>query len=99
MKPTYWLADESGTVAAVEGADRRDDMLRHGWTVVDEPTGDTFVWVHHPDVANPARVPAAGLDAFTARGWRVGRPAEAAATDIPPEPKPKAAAGTNSKES
>src|SRR5690349_3080208 len=84
-KQTYWLADESGTKVSVEGAATRDDLLARGWAETTEATGDEFVWVHHPDVQDPARVPAAALEAYEVRGWIVGHdpvPAE----DVPPLP-------------
>jgi hypothetical protein len=108
-KQTYWLSDDEGTQLAVEGADRRDEMVQAGWTETTEATGDEFVWVRHPDVAGDARIPAASLEVWQVRGWEIGiAPAGPALEEEPPavptpaatkpDSKPKPAAGGDTKE-
>lgn len=70
----YWLVDETGAKALVEGAEQRDRFLPLGWTETDEPTGTEFVWARCPGVADPARFPAETLEAWATRGWAPGAP-------------------------
>ncbi len=106
-KQTYWLSDAEGTKTAVEGVDRRDELVQAGWSETDEATGDEFVWVRHPGITGGARIPAASLEAWQIRGWEIGSTAAPALEEelavVPPaetkpDSKPKPAAGGDTKE-
>lgn len=74
-KKTYWLVDAENNYAAAAGAEVRDALLPLGWREADlEPTGAEFVWCQHPDVAEPAKVPAETLPVWQARGWEPSYP-------------------------
>jgi hypothetical protein len=94
---TYWLVDETGTKALVEGAAERDRFLPLGWAETAEPTGSEFVWARHEGVADPARFPAETLEAWAVKGWLPGPPPAPfdVFADVPvavePQPAAKAA--------
>jgi hypothetical protein len=49
-KNTYWIADENGVKACVDGASVRDFWVRvQGYTETTEPTGLEFQWVRNED--------------------------------------------------
>ncbi len=108
-KNKYWLADLEGTKVAVPDAASRDYLIGLGWDETSEATGDEFVWVRHPDVADGARIPAASLEIWEVRGWEPGfRPVdrlddalvaeEPATAASKPNSKPKSAAGGDTRE-
>lgn len=102
-KITTWLVDETGTKALVEGADERDRLLPLGWSETTEPAGDEFVWCRHDGITDPARFPAASLEAWRARGWEPsGPPGSVPAQPLTiaqaePEPAPEPAKTAASK--
>jgi hypothetical protein len=80
-KTTYWMADDTGSKALVEGAAERDRWLGLGWVEAGEPAGTEMVWCRHEGIADPAAFPAGVLEtAWKAKGWMPGAPAE------PPNP-------------
>lgn len=89
----YWLVDETGAKALVEGATERDRLVPLGWAETSEPTGSEFVWARCPGVADPARFPAETLLAWATKGWEPGAPPspfDVLADDVSPavEPQP-----------
>lgn len=97
-KKDFWLVDETGNKALVQGADDRDRLLPLGWSEATEPTGDEQVWMSHPEVENPARFPAGALAQWQVLGWQPGlppgdRPAEQVVTAVQPLTTNEAAAG------
>jgi len=97
-KSTYWLADDTGRKALVEGAAERDRWRGLGWVEAGEPTGTELVWCRHEGIDVPAAFPAGILDTvWKAKGWQPGAPAEPESPfnrDQPgavPEPTPTAA--------
>lgn len=74
-KNTYWVRDAAGDYALLTGTDQRDRWLPHGWTEVDEPTGQEFVWARHEGIQEPARFPANALrEVWADRGWKAAEP-------------------------
>jgi hypothetical protein len=72
----YWLVDQTGTKALVEGDVARDQLLPQGWSVASEPVGEEFVWMRHPEVAGPARFGAGALQVWRVKGWEPAGPPE-----------------------
>jgi hypothetical protein len=79
-KNTYWIADDEGTRALVEGIDARDRWTQvHGWSEAAEPDRHDFVWLRNEDPQfGPIRMTweAAQLPAWSVRGWVPGAPPE-----------------------
>src|SRR5690349_12025579 len=77
-KSQYWLVDDTGTYALANGTEERDAWLPRSHSVTEAPTGDAFVWVRHPDIEQPAKLPAQTLEGWAAMGWAPGLPPEPA---------------------
>lgn len=77
-KQTYWLVDETGTKALVEGAAERDRWVPRGWAESTEPTGSEFFYAWLDGVTVPARLTAAARDVWEIKGWKPGPPPEPA---------------------
>lgn len=75
-KQTYWLVDETGKKALVEGAVERDRFKPLGWADTTEPAGDEFVYHWLDGVTVPALFPAGSLEVWQAKGWKPGPPPE-----------------------
>lgn len=74
-KQTYWLADETGHLIAVEGAADRDARAADGWTVLDrEPTGRDRVWMRHPETGHHALFGWEAVATWQVRGWELAVP-------------------------
>lgn len=71
----YWVVDEDGNHALLTGAAERDRFLSEGWTAVDEPANDAFVYIWHEGFSTPGRAPMSALRALWGpREWRAGPP-------------------------
>lgn len=76
-KQKYWLSDSTGTKCLVVGADERARWAPRGWFDADEPAGSELVWVAHPDVELPAKLPWDALqEGWSAKGWAPSAPIE-----------------------
>jgi hypothetical protein len=75
-KQKYWLVDEAGVYARVEGAAQRDRWVPMGHAEADEPIGASMVWAWHEGIETPARFPAEALAVWEAKGWEAGPPPE-----------------------
>lgn len=74
-KKTYWLVDAENNYAAAAGVEIRDALLPLGWREADRgPSGAEFVWCRHPEIAEPAKLPAETLPVWEIRGWEPSYP-------------------------
>lgn len=71
-KSTYWLVDEAGIKALVEGADERDRLAPLGWSETTEPAGNDRVWLVHEEHKGGAVFPASIMDVWRQKGWAPG---------------------------
>ncbi len=85
-KKTYWIVDQSGVHALVEGVEERDLWTQvRGWADATEPSGDTQVRVINGDLLGC--IPFGALEGGWAdNGWAPGPPP--APVDVYRDPAP-----------
>ncbi len=86
-KKTYWVRNEAGEYALLDGAAERDRLSAFGWKDADEPPAeDTFVWMSHEGVDNPAKFPAGSVPHWLENGWTPTAPPEHVDPTKQPQP-------------
>lgn len=85
-KKTYWIVDQSGVHALVEGVEERDLWTQvRGWADATEPSGDTQVRVINGDLLGC--IPFGALEGgWAGTGWEPGPPP--APVDVYRDPVP-----------
>jgi hypothetical protein len=85
-KNTYWISDQDGTKALVEGVEERNFWVHvHGWSETTEPEGLEFVWLENDEHGGRAKFNAQAVPLWEPRGWHPSPPQEPVNLAIPPE--------------
>lgn len=72
---SYWMSNpQTGMYAQMAGAAERDRWTAWGYAESGEPGPHDFVWMRHPDIAEPARFAWGSRAYWLARGFAPGAP-------------------------